>query len=112
MDNIHDLCGKFVLVEMFYVLADYLFYYHGWMGALNSRQSPEARALGEEHGQPGQQQQQHAPQRQVIVRGFQIAFQLDLLLIVKLAAVIFLFNQDGSKQRLVALLFFASLVYL
>ncbi|KAG2692018.1 hypothetical protein I3843_08G032800 [Carya illinoinensis] len=77
-----------------------------------TRQSPEARALGEEHGQPGQQQQQHAPQRQVIVRGFQIAFQLDLLLIVKLAAVIFLFNQDGSKQRLVALLFFASLVYL
>ncbi|XP_020533748.1 uncharacterized protein LOC105644676 isoform X4 [Jatropha curcas] len=68
-----------------------------------------------DHGQGGQQpqqQQQPAPQRQVVVRRFQIAFQLDLLLILKLAAVIFLFNQDGSRQRLVVLVFFASLVYL
>lgn len=71
-------------------------------------------AEGEEHGQVGQQQQpQHpAPQRQVVVRRFQIAIQLDLLLILKLAAVIFLFNQDGSRQRLTLLVFFASLVYL
>lgn len=62
-------------------------------------------------GQP-QQQQQAAPQRQVVVRRFQIAFQLDLLLILKLAAVIFLFNQEGSRTRLVVLVFFASIVYL
>ncbi|KAF3972019.1 hypothetical protein ACB098_01G180500 [Castanea mollissima] len=82
---------------------------------LPTRQSPEAGVGGEEHGQGGQQQhqqQQPAPQRQVVVRRFQIAFQLDLLLILKLAAVIFLFNQDGSRQRLVVLVFFASLVYL
>lgn len=86
------------------------------MGAINSRPSAEAGASGEEHGQEGQQQQrqqqQPAPQRQIVVRRFQIAFQLDLLLILKLAAVIFLFNQDGSRQRLVVLVFFASLVYL
>jgi len=85
------------------------------LGAINSRRSPEAGVGGEEHGQGGQQQhqqQQPAPQRQVVVRRFQIAFQLDLLLILKLAAVIFLFNQDGSRQRLVVLVFFASLVYL
>uniref|UniRef100_A0A5B6YV86 Transmembrane protein n=1 Tax=Davidia involucrata TaxID=16924 RepID=A0A5B6YV86_DAVIN len=76
--------------------------------------SSEAGAVGEEQGQVGQQQQQQqpAPQRQVVVRRFQIAIQLDLLLILKLAAVIFLFNQDGSRQRLVLLVFFASLVYL
>ncbi|KAJ8750790.1 hypothetical protein K2173_015971 [Erythroxylum novogranatense] len=68
-------------------------------------------------GQPQQQQQQQqqqpppAPQQQV-VRRFQIAFQLDFLLILKLAAVIFLFNQDGSRQRLVVLVFFASIIYL
>ncbi|KAG8376383.1 hypothetical protein BUALT_Bualt09G0057800 [Buddleja alternifolia] len=78
------------------------------------RSSPEIREAGGEQGQPGEQpQQQHAgPQRQVVVRRFQIAIQLDLLLILKLAAVIFLFNQDGSKQRLTVLIFFASLVYL
>ncbi|WCJ42271.1 hypothetical protein M5689_023090 [Euphorbia peplus] len=73
---------------------------------------------GADNGQGGQQtqhqqqQQQAAPQRQVVVRRFQIAFQLDLFLILKLAAVIFLFNQDGSRQRLVILVFFALLVYL
>ncbi|XP_050218613.1 uncharacterized protein LOC126669242 [Mercurialis annua] len=80
-----------------------------------TRSSPDAAAAGD-HGQGGQQQQnqqqQPAPQRQIVVRRFQIAFQLDLLLILKLAAVIFLFNQDGSRQRLVVLVFFASLVYL
>ncbi|KAL5549446.1 hypothetical protein UlMin_004677 [Ulmus minor] len=80
-----------------------------------TRTSTEGGAVGEERGQDGQQQQQRqhqqpAPQRQV--RRFQIAFQLDLLLILKLAAVIFLFNQDGSRQRLAVLVFFASLVYL
>ncbi|KAL3625146.1 hypothetical protein CASFOL_030600 [Castilleja foliolosa] len=66
---------------------------------------------GQAGGQP-QQQQQAGPQRQVVIRRFQIAIQLDLLLILKLAAVIFLFNQDGSKQRLTLLVFFASIVYL
>ncbi|KAK6930589.1 hypothetical protein RJ641_004683 [Dillenia turbinata] len=70
----------------------------------------ETGTAGEEHGQVGQQQQ--APQGQVVVRRFQIAFQIDVLLILKLAAVIFLFNQDGSRQRLFVLVFFASLVYL
>ncbi|KAJ9162793.1 hypothetical protein P3X46_022537 [Hevea brasiliensis] len=74
---------------------------------------PDTGAANDQ-GQGGQQpqQQQAAPQRQVVVRRFQIAFQLDLLLILKLAAVIFLFNQDGSRTRLVVLVFFASLVYL
>lgn len=57
-----------------------------------------------------QQQQQPAPQRQV--RRFQIAIQIDLLLILKLAAVIFLVHQDGSRQRLIVLVICASLVYL
>ncbi|XP_038698363.1 uncharacterized protein LOC119995952 isoform X2 [Tripterygium wilfordii] len=73
--------------------------------------SPEAGSGESGQGQQ-QQQQQAAPQRQVVVRRFQIAFQLDLLLILKLAAVIFLFNQDGSRQRLFVLVLFASLVYL
>ncbi|XP_030456383.1 uncharacterized protein LOC115677369 [Syzygium oleosum] len=81
-----------------------------------TRRVHEAGSTGEEQGQVGHQQQnpqQHpAPQRQVVVRRFQIAIQLDLFLIVKLAAVIFLFNQDGSRQRLVVLVFFASLIYL
>ncbi|KAI3443420.1 hypothetical protein Pfo_000085 [Paulownia fortunei] len=79
------------------------------------RSSPGIREVGGEQGQPGEQpqhQQQAGPQRQVVVRRFQIAIQLDLLLILKLAAVIFLFNQDGSRQRLTLLVFFASLVYL
>ncbi|KAJ7979414.1 Transmembrane protein [Quillaja saponaria] len=77
--------------------------------------SSESGAVHENHGQAAQQQyqqQQPAPQRQVVVRRFQIAFQIDLLLILKLAAVIFLFNQDGSRQRLVVLVLFASIVYL
>ncbi|KAK6152200.1 hypothetical protein DH2020_014835 [Rehmannia glutinosa] len=72
------------------------------------RRSPETGEVGGEQGQPGEQpqeQQQAGPQRQVVVRRFQIAIQLDLLLILKLAAVIFLFNQDGSKQRLTLLVF-------
>ncbi|KAL5098181.1 hypothetical protein RYX36_002508 [Vicia faba] len=71
-------------------------------------------AAGENQGQAAQhpQQQQAAPQRQVVVRRFQIAFQIDLLLMLKLAAVIFLFNQDGSRQRLFVLVLFAVLVYL
>lgn len=81
-----------------------------------TRRSSEAAAASENQGQAGQQQhpqqQQPAPQRQVVVRRFQIAFQIDLLLMLKLAAVIFLFNQDGSRQRLVVLVLFAALVYL
>ncbi|XP_039028052.1 uncharacterized protein LOC120161917 [Hibiscus syriacus] len=79
-----------------------------------TRSVTEAGAAIEEQGQGAQpqHQQQIGSQRQVVVRRFQIAFQLDLLLILKLAAVIFLFNQDGSRQRLSVLVFFASLVYL
>lgn len=86
------------------------------MFSINSRPVTEAGAAVEEQGQgaqqPQHQQQQAGPQRQVVVRRFQIAFQVDLLLILKLAAVIFLFNQDGSRQRLAVLVFFSSLVYL
>ncbi|RDX82008.1 hypothetical protein CR513_37249, partial [Mucuna pruriens] len=81
-----------------------------------TRPSSEAAAASEYQGQAGQQQQpqqqQPAPQRQVVVRRFQIAFQIDLFLMLKLAAVIFLFNQDGSRQRLIVLVFFAALIYL
>ncbi|KAI4344458.1 hypothetical protein L6164_011683 [Bauhinia variegata] len=79
-----------------------------------TRPSSEAGTIDENEGQAAQQQQQQqqpAPQRQV-VRRFQIAFQIDLLLMVKLAAVIFLFNQDGSRQRLVVLVLSAAIVYL
>ncbi|KAK4746565.1 hypothetical protein SAY87_025602 [Trapa incisa] len=80
-----------------------------------TRQSNEAGATGDDQAQQQQQQNPHQQpphQRQVVVRRFQIAIQLDLLLILKLAAVIFLFNQDGSRQRLVVLIFLASLIYL
>lgn len=80
------------------------------MVIINSRPSSEAAAGSENQGQAAQQQP--APQRQVVVRRFQIAFQIDLLLMLKLAAVIFLFNQDGSRQRLVVLVLFAVIVYL
>ena len=84
------------------------------IASFNSRtNSSEGGPGGEEHGQTGQpQQQQPAPQRQIVVRRFQIAFQLDVILILKLVAAIFLFNQDGSRQRLVFLVFLASLFYL
>uniref|UniRef100_A0ACD5ZY67 Uncharacterized protein n=1 Tax=Avena sativa TaxID=4498 RepID=A0ACD5ZY67_AVESA len=65
---------------------------------------------GEEQGQDARQQ--NGPQRQVVVRRFHFAFQLDLALIIKLAAVVFLFSQEGSKQRLFLLIMFASLIYL
>ncbi|KAF8091675.1 hypothetical protein N665_0438s0008 [Sinapis alba] len=79
-----------------------------------TRPSNEAEAGGENQGQAGQgqQQQQPAHQRQVVVRRFEIAFQLDIFLILKLAAVIFLFNQDGSRQRLAVLVISATIVYL
>ncbi|KAF6165197.1 hypothetical protein GIB67_007182 [Kingdonia uniflora] len=70
--------------------------------------TPEGGAVG-----VGQEaQQQHVVQRQVIVRRFHFAFQIDLLLILKLAAVTFIFNQDGSRHRLILLVFFAAFVYL
>ncbi|XP_022135112.1 uncharacterized protein LOC111007171 isoform X3 [Momordica charantia] len=81
----------------------------------SNRTSPEGGAAEESRqveGQQPQQQQQPAPQRQVVVRRFQIAIQIDLLLILKLAAVIFLVHQDGSRQRLIVLVICASLVYL
>ncbi|KAI4964713.1 hypothetical protein ZWY2020_059795 [Hordeum vulgare] len=65
---------------------------------------------GEEQGQDARQQ--NGPQRQVVVRRFHFAFQLDLALIIKLAAVVFLFSQEGSKQRLFLLILFASMIYL
>ncbi|VFQ74397.1 unnamed protein product [Cuscuta campestris] len=78
------------------------------------RSPSENRSGSDEQGDVGQQQQHQQPElhHQLVVRRFRIAFQRDLLLILKLAAVIFLFNQDGSKQRLFVLVVFASLIYL
>ncbi|XP_010447784.1 PREDICTED: uncharacterized protein LOC104730324 [Camelina sativa] len=80
-----------------------------------TRPSNEGETGGENQAQAGQGQQQQQPaahQRHVVERRFQIAFQLDLFLILKLAAVIFLFNQDGSRQRLAVLVIFATIIYL
>ncbi|XP_042409625.1 uncharacterized protein LOC121998679 isoform X1 [Zingiber officinale] len=63
-----------------------------------------------EHGQEAAHQ--HGVQRQPVVRRVLVAFQLDLGLIIKLAAMVFLFSQDGSPQNFVLLIFFASFVYL
>ncbi|KAJ6822249.1 uncharacterized protein M6B38_382385 [Iris pallida] len=70
-------------------------------------------STGEEQGQ-GQEavRQQHGLQRQVAVRRFQFALQLDLGLILKLVAVVILFGQEGSRQRFFLICFLASLVYL
>ncbi|KAJ7526156.1 hypothetical protein O6H91_17G084600 [Diphasiastrum complanatum] len=46
------------------------------------------------------------------IRRFRVGFQLDLLLILKLAVVVFFFNQDGSMDRLLLLSFLAALVYM
>jgi hypothetical protein len=43
---------------------------------------------------------------------FRVGIQLDLLLLLKLAVVVFVFNQDGSKDRLFILLFLAARVYM
>ncbi|XP_061994872.1 uncharacterized protein LOC133712780 isoform X2 [Rosa rugosa] len=84
-----------------------------------SRASPDVGTGGEQHGQEGQQQpqqqrqQQHpGPQRRVVVRRFQIQFRLDPVLILKLIALLLLFNQDGSRQKMVILVICASIVYL
>ncbi|KAG0491305.1 hypothetical protein HPP92_004257 [Vanilla planifolia] len=63
----------------------------------------------EGHGQEVRQPQ--GAQRQV-VRRFHFAFQLDVALIIKLAAVVFLFSQDGSRQRIILLMLFATFIYL
>ncbi|KAF2317205.1 hypothetical protein GH714_016637 [Hevea brasiliensis] len=69
-----------------------------------TRSGPDTGAANDQ-GQGGQQpqQQQAAPQRQVVVRRFQIAFQLDLLLILKLAAVIFCSTKMDQEQDLLCL---------
>lgn len=82
---------------------------------ISQRSSSEARITGGEQRQSGGEQpplQRGGPQRLAGVRRFEIAIQFDLMLILKLAAVIFLFNQDGSRQRLIALVLFAALIYL
>ncbi|KAI5082989.1 hypothetical protein GOP47_0002732 [Adiantum capillus-veneris] len=57
--------------------------------------------------------QPHLPDgHRQIVRRFHVALQIDLLLILKLAVVVFIFNQDGSRDRLFLLLFLAGLAYL
>jgi hypothetical protein len=80
------------------------------LSVLEGKVSVHQLVKTEEHGQDARQQ--NDPQRQVVVRRFHFAFQLDLVLIIKLAAVVFLFSQEGSKQRLFLLILFASLIYL
>ncbi|CAA3026976.1 uncharacterized protein LOC111366309 [Olea europaea subsp. europaea] len=72
----------------------------------------ETTAVGGERGQAAEQQQQAGPQIQDVVRRFQIAVQLDLMLMLKLAVVIYLFNKDGSRKRLALHILLASLIYL
>ncbi|KAH9315353.1 hypothetical protein KI387_023980, partial [Taxus chinensis] len=75
--------------------------------------APAPEGLHQHHGAPARdvQGQRDDNQRQ-LVRRFQVGFQLDLLLMLKLAVVVFVFNQDGSKERLFLLLSLATLVYL
>ncbi|KAK9097749.1 hypothetical protein Syun_024794 [Stephania yunnanensis] len=81
-----------------------------FMGLYLERTAPvEDGTVSEENGQEARQQR--LPQRQV-ARRFHAAFHIDLLLILKLAAFVFVFNQDGSRQRLFLLVFFAVLIYL
>ncbi|KAK9931615.1 hypothetical protein M0R45_018887 [Rubus argutus] len=84
-----------------------------------TRSTPDVGTGGEQHGQEGQQQpqqqrqQQHpGPQRRVVIRRFQIQFRLDPILILKLIALLLLFNQDGSRQKMVILVICATIVYL
>ncbi|WOL13525.1 hypothetical protein Cni_G22295 [Canna indica] len=65
---------------------------------------------GNEHDQ--EVRQQPGPERQVVVRRFHLAFQLDLGLIIKLVAMVFFLSQDASAQKLILLIIFASLIYL
>ncbi|XP_057536477.1 uncharacterized protein LOC130814439 isoform X2 [Amaranthus tricolor] len=81
--------------------------------------SEATSASGEQsQSQMGAQQQQqqqalqHGPQRQIVGRRFPFPFQLDFPLLLKLAAMIFIFSQDGSRHRLAVLVFFASIIYL
>ncbi|CAM6099504.1 unnamed protein product [Calypogeia fissa] len=74
------------------------------------RQRPVAVAARARQGVP---RQQGDPQRQQqVVRRFQVGFQVDVLLILKLAVVVVVFNQDGTRDRLMLLLLLAVVVYL
>ncbi|KAG0566162.1 hypothetical protein KC19_7G043100 [Ceratodon purpureus] len=81
------------------------------------RAPPVVAREGVPPGQVGQMQPNGVPhvaqadQRRV-VRRFQVGIQLDLLLLLKLAVVVFVFNQDGSKDRLFLLLGLAGVIYL
>lgn len=87
------------------------------INVLNCRaSSSENGATGQENEPAGHQgalrDQQGGPEGPDRVRQFQIAINVDLPLLLKLMAVIYLFHQDGSKKRLALLVFFASIVYL
>lgn len=56
--------------------------------------------------------QAEVPDQRRVVRRFQVGIQLDLLLLLKLAVIVFVFNQDGSKDRLLLLLGLACVIYL
>lgn len=74
------------------------------------RRTNTGGAVGEGQGQEGRHQQ--VPQRQEVGRRFQFPFQIDLGLIIKLAAVVFLFSQEGSRSRFIVLVLFAAFIYL
>ncbi|KAJ0984172.1 hypothetical protein J5N97_002528 [Dioscorea zingiberensis] len=69
-------------------------------------------SAGTAAGENGQVRPQHGRQRQVVDRRFHFAFQIDLALLLKLAAMVFLFGHEGSRQRLILLVLFALLMYL
>lgn len=81
-----------------------------------SQNAPAANEAHQRHGPPNgdaQERRQEHHQRQRFLRLI-IGFQLGLLLMLKLALLVFVFNKTGSKDRLRLMMFLniANLVYL
>eukprot|EP01018_Ginkgo_biloba_P030069 Gb_20115 [translate_table: standard] len=79
-----------------------------------SEDAPAAGGLQQQHEAPAGDPhgQRHEQGQREIVWRFHVGFRLDLLLILKLAVVVFVFNQEVSRDRLLLSIFVASLVYL
>lgn len=72
-----------------------------------------ANSDAEEPGQGGDAvRQQPGPEGQVALRRIHVEIQLDLTLLIKLAFIVALFGQDGSRQRKMFLILLATIVYL
>uniref|UniRef100_A0A7I4ERH4 Uncharacterized protein n=2 Tax=Physcomitrium patens TaxID=3218 RepID=A0A7I4ERH4_PHYPA len=86
---------------------------HGTLNRVTEREAEDAQRpqVPQRGGAGAGAQNPEEPHRQGN-RRFQVGFQLDLLLLLKLAVVVFVFNQDGSKNRLVVLLLLAAIAYM